>query len=828
MTPRRPGPLARLVARRPALVLGLALAATGLAFVPASRLTIRTDLEALLPLGAPASDAYRAFLDGFGGIEKVFVTLRLPDGVPADPETLADAAESFAAALLRSPEVRRVRYGWDEGDEAFLVEHVAPRLPLLLDDAGLAGLPARLTPSGLAERAAAIKDAAAGPGGFFLSRIVAADPLGLLEERLRALTAESRLPIDPMTGALISRDRRAVLLVVTPTRGEADAAGGRALARALDAAYAASRGSWDADLTMSALGGPLYAARDEQALRRDLIRILTAASVLIVGMIALAFDGISIPAISIAAVAVGQIWCAGLVGAWLGAVTVIGVGFAAILLGLGDDFTIHLGARFRELWREGSTTGDALERAVAESGPGIVAAALTTAAAFACLAFASFRPFRELGIVVAVGVVLLLVATFAAAAPALALASRRWRRDRTRRPWRGFSRVVEVCVGAGRSRPRLTLALVAAVTLIGAVLATRLRIDTNLARLRPSDPATTRAERALIDQFGVGLDTTSVIVPGRTRDDALDRAAAVAALLRSSLPEGAGVESPSDWIVGGRRMATRLGELAPLRLDEAASRLTAALDREGLDPAAFSRVLDGLRSLAAGREPGPIPEDAWPDWIAEETRTTSAGVAVAVRARTPAGVWPHGPPEEALAAIARIAPGAQVANAPRIGAEVKALALSDLARLGGLATAVVLAIVLLSYRGDLVATGLTFLPVVIGTVCTAGLWGALGRRLDLFSLAVVPVLVGIGVDDGLHVLHLARQRGADLQRAAQEAGRGVVLTNATTCAGFASLAVSQVPGLRNGGLLICAGNLLCLAATLLVLPAIDGLRRRRD
>jgi len=136
--------------------------------------------------------------------------------------------------------------------------------------------------------------------------------------------------------------------------------------------------------------------------------------------------------------------------------------------------------------------------------------------------------------------------------------------------------------------------------------------------------------------------------------------------------------------------------------------------------------------------------------------------------------------------------------------------------------------VLVSYRGDLVATGLTFLPVLIGTVCTAGLWGALGRRLDLFSLAVVPVLVGIGVDDGLHVLHLARQRGAGLQRAAQEAGRGVVLTNATTCAGFASLAVSQVPGLRNGGLLICAGNLLCLAATLLVLPAIDGLRRGRD
>jgi predicted RND superfamily exporter protein len=84
-------------------------------------------------------------------------------------------------------------------------------------------------------------------------------------------------------------------------------------------------------------------------------------------------------------------------------------------------------------------------------------------------------------------------------------------------------------------------------------------------------------------------------------------------------------------------------------------------------------------------------------------------------------------------------------------------------------------------------------------------------------------MVGIGVDDGLHVLHLARQRGEDLERAALEAGRGVVLTNLTTCAGFASLALSHVPALRNGGMLICVGNLLCLAATLVVLPAIAKL-----
>lgn len=807
-------------------MLGIALAATLLALVPASRLSIRTDLEAMLPRGEPASEAYRAFLEEFGGIEKVFVTLRAPDGAAADPDALADAAEAFAAALGDSPDVQRVRFGWDEGDEAFLAKRLAPRLPLLLDERGVATLRERLSATALAERASALKDAAAGPEGVFLSRIVAADPLGLAKERMRALASDSALPFEPMTGALLSHDRRGVLLIVTPTRGEADAAGGRALVKALEAAYASASGSFAVPLRMTAVGGPLYAAKDEQALKADLIRILTAASVLVLGMIVLAFDGISIPAISVGAVAVGQIWCAGLVGSTLGAVTAIGVGFAAILLGLGDDFTIHLGARFRELWREGATPADALERALAESGPGIVAAAATTAAAFACLAFAGFRPFRELGIVVAAGIVLLLLATFTAAAPALTLAARRWRRDRARRPLRSFSGIVEGAVRVGREHPRATVGFVGAVCAVAALFASRLTLDTDLARLRPEDPAMTRAERELAEGFGVGLDTTTVIVRAGTSADALDRAAAVAALLREALPAGAGVSSPSDWIVSGERLRHRLRELAPLGLDRGADRLVAALEREGLEPKAFSGVLDGLRALAAGREPEPIPEGAWPDWIAEGVRAGAGGAAVVVRARAPSGAWPAGPPPALLAAVERISPGAQVANAPRIGAEVKAVALRDLASLGALAIAIVFAIVLISYCGDLAATALTFLPVAVGTVCTAGLWGALGRPLDLFSMAVVPVMVGIGVDDGLHVLHLARQRGADLQRAAQEAGRGVVLTNATTCAGFASLAVSQVPGLRNGGLLICTGNLLCLAATLLVLPAVDRLRRK--
>lgn len=48
----------------------------------------------------------------------------------------------------------------------------------------------------------------------------------------------------------------------------------------------------------------------------------------------------------------------------------------------------------------------------------------------------------------------------------------------------------------------------------------------------------------------------------------------------------------------------------------------------------------------------------------------------------------------------------------------------------------------------------------------------------------------------------------------------MVLTSATTCAGFVSLGLSGIPAVRNGGLMVCIGVALCLLATLVVLPAL--------
>ncbi len=427
--------------RRWAAVLALALAATAVAAWSASRLSISTRIEELLPEGSPAAEAYARFLATFGGFEKVYVLVLWQggEGVPPDAALLAEAAGRLGDELSGSAEVAAVRSGLAPGDEDFLRTEVLPRAPLF--SGGDEAVAAALEPEAVRARVAELRRALVAPGGAAQGRWLAADPLGV-SGGLEALAEGGSLElVDAMTGAFLSPDGGAALVLVTPAAGELDAAAGRALAAALDAAYAAVRAGFpDAPLDFAAVGGPLYAAQDEAVLRGDLVRTVSG-SMLLVGLLLLAYFGTwATPLALVASVAAGVAWTGGLTAALHGEISVLGVSFAALLLGLGVDYGIHGASRFRSARLGGAAPGDALRAAGRDTGPAILASVATTAAAFLVLSLAHFRPVREMGQVMAGGVVAILAATLVVGAPALALAGHLSRPpapgSRRAAPWR--------------------------------------------------------------------------------------------------------------------------------------------------------------------------------------------------------------------------------------------------------------------------------------------------------------------------------------------------------------------------------------------------------
>ncbi|MCG8461618.1 MAG: MMPL family transporter, partial [Holophagales bacterium] len=566
-------------------------------------------------------------------------------------------------------------------------------------------------------------------------------------------------------------------------------------------------------------------------LRRDLKLTISGSALGCTALLLAAFGGAGIPLAALAVLAVALVWTGALLGLGLGSVTAVSFGFAAVLVGLGLDYAIHGSTAYRRERFRGRPPAEALRATFHFAGPGITTSALTTSAAFATLGAAHFRPLRELGTVTAAGILTILLATATLGAALLT----RLGHGKPGRLWSALAAAVASATRLGTRHPRAVLVATALLTAAALAGARQLHLDPDLRALRPAHHPVFEAEALLVDRFAVGLDTSTVVVRGEELDHALEAAGRIATSIRRTVPE-VSVISPTDWIVPEPARRERLRALSPLGFGGAADLLEAELLTQGLAPRAFASGLEALRSLARGEDPGPPEPADWPSGLAELVRLgdpgTETGPAagrgraaawVALRLRTPDGLWPEGPPTELRRLLEQQDPGVAIASVPRLGREMKALAVRDLESLAWIALSLVAMAVGVSFRGHLLSALLAMLPVLLGSLWALGLWGALGGRLDLLSLAVIPILLGIGIDDGLHAVHGARAGEGNLGEAVREAGLAMSLTTLTTCLGFGSLVLSSIPGLERGGLVVSLGVALCLAATLLVLPALGRL-----
>jgi len=119
------------------------------------------------------------------------------------------------------------------------------------------------------------------------------------------------------------------------------------------------------------------------------------------------------------------------------------------------------------------------------------------------------------------------------------------------------------------------------------------------------------------------------------------------------------------------------------------------------------------------------------------------------------------------------------------------------------------------------------LPVLSGLGMLIAALLLIPHPFNYVNVLVLPVIVGIGIDNGIHVIHRFRQSGT-VREIVTETGRALVMTSVTTMVGFGSLMISRYRGLVSLGFVATLGMLLCLYSSLVALPALlAGIERLR-
>jgi len=116
-------------------------------------------------------------------------------------------------------------------------------------------------------------------------------------------------------------------------------------------------------------------------------------------------------------------------------------------------------------------------------------------------------------------------------------------------------------------------------------------------------------------------------------------------------------------------------------------------------------------------------------------------------------------------------------------------------------------------------TLLAVVPLGLGVIWTIGAMWLCKLQFNLANLITVPLIIGIGLENGIHMVHRFREEGeGGAKLAASGTGQSVTLFSLTTMVGFGSLMVAKHYGIFSIGLLLTVSVGSVLVASLTILP----------
>jgi predicted RND superfamily exporter protein len=120
---------------------------------------------------------------------------------------------------------------------------------------------------------------------------------------------------------------------------------------------------------------------------------------------------------------------------------------------------------------------------------------------------------------------------------------------------------------------------------------------------------------------------------------------------------------------------------------------------------------------------------------------------------------------------------------------------------------------------------LVLIPILFAAAVTAGLAVLFGLPFNFANIIALPLLIGVGVDNGIHMVHrMQTEPPPDAEPLHTSTSRAVLASGLTTIASFGNLAFSAHYGMSSMGQLLTIGMLVTLVATLVLLPALIKLR----
>ena len=556
---------------------------------------------------------------------------------------------------------------------------------------------------------------------------------------------------------------------------------------------------------------------------------------------------------------IGLAWTAGIATVTIGYLNLISVAFAVMFVGLGIDFAIHFCLRYEEEIRRGMPMPVAFANTA--DGVGGALAVCTGAAAVGFLAFTptSFVGMAQLGIISAAGMIIAFITSITVLPAILALLP-------LPAPEPGKS-VPSLSVGRFEAWRRPAVIATLVVCTAAVFFLPQVRFDGDPINLKDPDTESVKTFLELSGDDDTSPYLGQVLVEG---DEEANRLAAALTELPevsrvitifSFLPDDQDQKLPlvqeARTAMGQvpvqpigdignearhgalQKMVGTLGALAQLpseSFSEAATRLqkevsgylerhaAKAEDLVALEQAMFREMAPTITGLSTALAARPVSITTLPASVRD--RYISQDGLLRLEVFPSSNISDQEKMRAFSDAVLGVAPTATGSPIEVTGAaDVVVEAMLQATAIAGTLIALVL---ILSLR-RLVDVLLVLIPIALAGTLTLAATVWLDTPFNFANVIVLPLLIGLGVAGGVHLVVRSRISRAGVTLFETNTPRAVLLSALTTIGSFASLATSSHRGMASMGVLLTISIIFTLICTLIVLPQlIRWLTDRRE
>lgn len=513
----------------------------------------------------------------------------------------------------------------------------------------------------------------------------------------------------------------------------------------------------------------------------------------------------------------GVVWTVGMTQIIFTQLNLLTSFLVAILLGLGIDFGIHFLLRYKEERDSGKSIEDAFFIMFTQTGVASFASGFTTSVAFIGLAFSGFRAFSEFGVIAGTGVILILI-SFMTFFSSLVI-------------------IIDKLTGLKISDAKIHLKLPARIwahprymfsgALIVLALAffgmRQVEFDYDFSKVLGNKGIPSYdLDKEISQTFNRAFVTPSVILPR-----SLEEEKKMVELIEQKVKDGQ--KNPEQVRI---ERVLSLGTFIPENQQKKSViirrihnlllknyKYKTALQKDKADQ--YDRFLKMTRVRSLGVED--LPETITRNFLGEGSHSDKRVVLI----------WLHADLEDGEQILATsdlleniVVDGkkAKIASESLVFAEILRLIRNDGPYILLFSILAVYAIVTINFQSF--RRGLFVLvPVSVAVIWLAGVMGLIDLKLDFINVVMFPIIVGIGIDSGVHIYHRYLESN-DVILSVRNTGEAVALASLTTFVGFGALALAHNETISGMGKAAMIGISSSFVTAIFLLPSMILVYRR--